>query len=230
MEMVNNIIDFIFPKTCIISDKTLDENNSNNYLSDDEISSLRIVTSFDRTDLSNKLISRYTFSQFAFYEGDDFSKIIYQLKYGGMKKLGIFMGELLGKELKKYFVEKDLTDYDYIIPVPLFKTKFRERGYNQSDYICIGLSKVLHAEFKNDIVKRIRHTKSQTKLNREERIENVRGAFVFNANYSDKITEKKVIVVDDVITTGSTINEVIQVVRQHSKSEVMGCTLAMARD
>jgi len=230
MEMVNNIIDFIFPKTCIISGKTLDEFNSNNYLSDDEISSLKTVTSSDRSDLSNKLISDHSFSHFAFYEGDDFSNIIYQLKYGGMKKLGIFMGELLGKELKKYFEEKDLPDFDYIIPVPLFKTKFRERGYNQSDFICMGLSKVLHAESKNDMIKRIRHTKSQTMLNREERIENVRGAFVFNENYFDKIVGKKVIVVDDVITTGSTINEVIKVVRQCSESDVMGCTLAMARD
>jgi len=230
MEMVHNIIDFIFPKTCIISGKKLDESNSNNYLFDDEISSLETVTFTDRADLSNKLISDHSFSHFAFYEGEDFSKIIYQLKYGGMKKLGIFMGKLLGKELKKYFEEKGLPDFDYIIPVPLFKTKFRERGYNQSDYICMGLSKVLGVGFENNIVKRIKHTKSQTKLNRDERIVNMKDAFVFNENYSNKVAGKRIIVVDDVITTGSTINEVIKVVRQYSKSDVMGCTLAMARD
>lgn len=228
--MVNSFIDFVFPKTCIISDKKIDESNSNNYLLDEEINLLRIVTSSDLADLKNKLISKHSYTHFAFYEGDDFSKIIYQLKYGGMKNLGIFMGELLGKELKKHLEEKELPVFDYIIPVPLFKTKFRERGFNQSDYICIGLSNVLHAEFKNDIVKRIKHTKSQTKLNKEERIENVRDAFVFSENYTDKIFGKKVIVVDDVITTGSTINEVIKIIRQHSEDEVMGCTLAMARD
>jgi len=230
MEMVNNIVDFIFPKTSIISDKKLDESNSNNYLFDDETSSLKTVTFTDLADLSNKLISDLSFSHFAFYEGDDFSKIIYQLKYGGMKNLGVFMGELLGKELKKYFAEKDLPDFDYIIPVPLFKTKFRERGYNQADYICMGLSKVLGIGFENNIVRRIRHTKSQTKLNRDERIVNMKDAFVFNESYSNKVAGKKIIVVDDVITTGSTINEVIKIIRQHSEDEVMGCTLAMARD
>lgn len=230
MEMVNNIIDFIFPKSSIISGKPLDEFNSNNYLSEDEISLLKTVTSSDLADLSNKLISDHSFSHFAFYEGDNFSKIIYQLKYGGMKKLGVFMGELLGKKLEEYFLNSDLPEFDYIIPVPLFKTKYRERGYNQADYICSGLSKVLHTGFRNDIIKRIRHTKSQTMLNRDERMENVKGAFVFNEKYSYEISGKKVIIVDDVATTGSTINEVIKVIRQYTKSEVMGCTLAMARD
>ncbi|MEO6694741.1 MAG: phosphoribosyltransferase family protein [Ignavibacteria bacterium] len=230
MEIFQNIIDFVFPRVCIISDKILNEQNSNKHLSDDNLHSLQTITLTDRTDLAGKLVSENSFSHFAFYEGDDFSKIIYQLKYCGMKKLGILMGELLGKELKIYCKENNIPDYDYIIPVPLFKTKFRERGYNQSDYLSIGLRKVLNAEVRSDIIKRVRHTKSQTKLKKYERAKNVKGAFVFNESYTDEIRGKRVIVVDDVVTTGSTINEVINTLREYNVSEVMGCTLAMARE
>lgn len=227
--MLNALIDFIFPKTSIISDVRLSENNSNQYLRDEEISSISKVTSNDLIDLKEKINSEYTFSVFAFREGDDFAKIIYQLKYGGMKNLGLYLGELLGAELEIYLTKNDINDFDLIIPVPLYKTKLRERGFNQSDYICKGINKKLNLKFLPDLVRRVRYTSTQTKLNREQRIINMKDAFEINKKYENCIHDKRIILVDDVVTTGSTVNEVIKVLKENGCSDLLASVLAMAR-
>ena len=227
--MFNALIDFIFPKTSIISDERIDENNSNRYLKDEEVLSLSKVTDEDLDELNNKVTADLSFSFFAFREGDEFSKIVYQLKYGGMKQLGIFLGELAVKGLKLKFEKEILNEFELIIPVPLYKTKYRERGYNQSDYICTGINRYLDIKFVPDLVKRLRYTSTQTKLTREQRIDNMKDAFELNKKYKDQIYGKSIIVVDDVVTTGSTMNEVIKVLKDNGCGEVMGCTVAMAR-
>jgi len=227
--MLNELIDFLFPKTSIISDERIDDNNSNPYIKDEEILSLSKVTADDLDELRNKVTADLAFSIFAFREGDDFSKMIYQLKYGGMKQLGKFLGEIAGKELVSHFERENLSEFDLIIPVPLFKTKYRERGYNQSDLICYGINKYLELKFIPDLVKRVKHTSTQTKLNREQRIDNMKDAFDMNKKYKDYIYGKRIIVADDVVTTGSTMNEVIKVLKDNGCGEVMGCTVAMAR-
>lgn len=226
--MLNSFIDFIFPKTSVISDERLDEDNSNQYISDDELSLIDKVTFEDLLDLKRKVNSAFAFSLFAFREGDNFSKIIYQLKYGGMKRLGIYLGEKLGIELQNHLKVNGLT-FDLLIPVPLFKTKVRERGFNQSDFICIGINKKLNIKFSPHLVTRVRHTKTQTKLNREDRIRNMKDAFKINKKCENEIYGKRVILVDDVVTTGSTINEVIKVIEEKGCNDVMTCVLAMAR-
>ncbi len=100
MKLLDAAVDFIFPKTSIISDERLEENNSNQYISDKEICTIPRVTSGDLSELKNKITAEHSFSVFAFRDGDDFSKIIYQLKYGGMKRLGVYLGSLLGEEVK----------------------------------------------------------------------------------------------------------------------------------
>ena len=227
--MLNDLIDFIFPKTSLLSGERLDEGNSNSYIKDEEINLINRVSPEDLAEFREKVNSDIAFSYFTFREGDDFSKLIYQIKYGGMKRLGKYLGEITGKELKVQ-MGKDIHDeFDLIIPVPLFKTKLRERGYNQSDLICRGINEHLKLKFIPDLVKRIRHTFTQTKLNREERIDNMKDAFVLNTKYKDEIYGKKIIVVDDVVTTGSTMNEVIKILRANHSAEILAFTLAMAR-
>lgn len=227
--MLNVLIDFVFPKTSIISGERLHESNSNQYFKDEEINLLSKVTSEDLTDLKNKVNADYTFSLFAFRDGDEFSGIIYELKYGGMKKLGIYLGNLFGNELKTFLEQQNISHFDYIIPVPLFKTKVRERGYNQSEFLCKGIAEKIQIKFVPDLTKRIRHTSTQTLLSREERILNMKDAFIINEKFRNEVFEKKIILVDDVITTGSTMNEVIKVLKQNNCGEVLACSLAMAR-
>lgn len=227
--MLKEIIDFILPKISLYSDIRIDGRNSNSYINDDEIFSIPKVTYEDLVELNEKLIADISFSHFLIKEGDEFSKIIYQLKYGGMKKLGICLGELIGHELQIIIQTNNIKEFDFILPVPLYKTKLRERGYNQSEYICKGIVKYLNSELIPDPVQRVRHTSTQTKLNREERISNMKDAFMINERYKEIIFGKRIIVVDDVVTTGSTLNEVIKVLKDNNCGVVMACTLAMAR-
>lgn len=226
--MLSELLDFIFPKTSILSGERISVSNSNQYVIDGEIELIPKVTSEDLRDLQNKLISDFSFSLFRFKDGDDFSKIIYHLKYGQMKRLGIYLGDLFGKELK-YFLNSQNLNFDFIVPVPLYKTKERERGYNQSDYLCRGIIRQINTTLSKNFVARNRHTSTQTKLSREERISNMNGAFGCNTKFIDLIVGKNIILVDDVVTTGSTMNEVIKVLKGNGCGKVLACSLAMAR-
>ena len=90
---------------------------------------------------------------------------------------------------------------DLILPVPLHPRKQRERGYNQSELIVKTLSFQLNIEYRNDLLKRKKYTISQTTLNKNERIQNVNDAFFCSEN----LQNKTILIVDDVITTGSTL-------------------------
>jgi len=226
----NDIVDFIFPKTSIISGNNIRVGNSNQYINDDELFQLGRVTESDLTELKNKTISDESLSIFVFREGDEFSKIIYNLKYSGMKNLGIFLGRIMGDELINKADKIQHNEYDLLIPVPLFNAKQRERGYNQSEYLCKGLYERTKIKLNTDLLIRDRNTNSQTKLNRNHRILNVENAFSISLKHSDLLKDKKVIVVDDVITTGSTINEVIKTLKNSGAGKVFAFTLAMARE
>jgi ComF family protein len=228
MEIIDDIVDFIFPKICLISDVRLDEDNSNPYVNDHEIKSLERINSFDQSELEKKINADYSFSAFTFRENDNFSRIIYQIKYGGMKKLGFYMGRILGQELHNHINKFNIAPFDLIIPVPLYKTKLRERGYNQSDYLCQGINEIFHTKVIADIIHRKRNTKTQSKLNNQQRAQNVKGAFEINNRVSE-IFEKNIILVDDVVTTGSTLNEVIKTLKDSNSGKILVCTLAMAR-
>ncbi len=226
--LINYIVDFIFPKTCIVTGNRLDENNSNNYVEDNAIQSINKVTSEDLKKLRNRVASDYAFTLYDFKEDSPIQQIIHHFKYRGMKKLGIYLGEIIGKELINDS-NAIVKTFDIIIPVPLYKTKERERGYNQAEYLCKGINNQLQKEFIKDIVKRTRHTKSQTKLSLSERIENVKDAFEINKKYKGKISGKRIILVDDVITTGSTLNEVIKELITEDVSQIFVITIAMAK-
>lgn len=229
MNLISNFIDFLYPKTSLISGERIDDENSNEFINDFELNSLKRVTPSDLIDLSIKTDSDYSYSYFTFYENDDFSKLIYMLKYGGMKKLGEFLGEISGAGLKTFIEDELNTWFDYIIPVPLYKTKLRERGYNQSEYIGRGVSRATGIGIIPDLATRVRHTTTQTKLSREERIKNVKNAFEINSFNKDKIKGKKIIIADDVVTTGSTMNELVKVLQLADASEILCFSIAMAR-
>ena len=164
---------------------------------------------------------------FAFKQDNETQTLIHYLKYKGFNKLGVFLGELLSKELVKEF-QTELETFEYLIPVPLYAAKVRERGYNQSDYICRGMNDLLKKKYCYDLVNRIKNTKSQTKLKSRERIENVKDAFELNHKYSPIIQHKNIIVVDDVITSGSTINEVISTLKKNKAGKIFSVSLATA--
>lgn len=113
----------------------------------------------------------------------------------------------LATELGRLSVNKSIdairNSIDIIIPIPLHKHKLQLRGYNQTEFLGQGMSEILNIPLNNQSLVRGKNTSSQTKYNREKRFENVDNAF--DIKYADKITNKRVLLIDDVITTGATI-------------------------
>ncbi|MBN2669418.1 MAG: ComF family protein [Bacteroidales bacterium] len=158
-----------------------------------------------------------------FSKGSRYRKLIHHLKYKGDKDAGIVLGELYGKTLANQSLYKSI---DYIIPVPLHPKKLKKRGYNQSDCIAKGLSKGIGAPYRTDILIRTVNTQTQTKKTKEERWNNVSG--VFAVNNPEQLEGKHVLIVDDVITTGATIEHCALTMINASRCIVSVACLARA--
>jgi len=133
-----------------------------------------------------------------FDKGSRYRKLLYQLKYHDKPEIGIFLGRLIGSRLSETF-----TDYDLVIPIPLHKTRLRKRGYNQSALIAQGIAEILHIPVREDLLIRKIFNPTQTRKGRYQRWENVEG--IFDCPETRPLENKHVLLVDDVITTGSTL-------------------------
>ncbi len=190
--IVHPLIDVLFPPLCYICQNFL--------LGNRRIichSCWQSIPQFDgRLDPSLK--KRSLHKVFILFEFDDIIRVlIHLLKY----KHHLTLADYFAREAYERFSEDLSHAYQAIVPVPLHKTRRRERGYNQSEQICNTLSKFIHIPVKNEHLVRISPTKSQTKMSRIERDKNVKDAF-----YSPPgIMDEKILLVDDVITTGSTV-------------------------
>jgi ComF family protein len=224
---LDNIKDIFFPKICIISDKKLKPENSNDFIDDKVLFQLERLTPEELIEMRKKVLSEYFNSYLPFRTNNAVQTLIHYLKYKGFTNIGTYLGNYFGDEYLKSF--NKIRNYDILCPVPLFKTKIRERGYNQSDFICYGLNSLLNITQINDLVIRTRHTKSQTHLKYFERLSNVKDAFRINDEYKNKISGKSILLVDDVVTTGATINEVIKVLRNENVKEISAFSIASAR-
>lgn len=139
-------------------------------------------------------------SYFSYKKGSRYQKLIHFIKYKGMKELGFEIGQRFGYVLKE---AKIFTDVDKIIPVPLHPKKFKSRGYNQSEWIANGIAAALEIPVITNNLQRKIFTSTQTKKTRFERWENVEG--IFSLLRPEELNGQHILLIDDVITTGSTL-------------------------
>ena len=136
--------------------------------------------------------------------------LVAQLKYKNNKEMGLYLGKLLGYQLMDC---KRFDDVELLIPLPLNRKKEKKRGYNQSEMICQGIASVWERPIVTDAVSRVINTATQTKKNRSDRWENVDG--VFAVTNPEKLIGKHIALLDDIITTGASIdacgNELLKV-------------------
>jgi len=137
---------------------------------------------------------------FYFTKDSAVQALIHQLKYGDKPNVGIQLGEWYGRTLKEH---RPFSMIDVIVPVPLHPKRQRQRGYNQSTQFAIGLSTAMKIPYKKDALVRTIATSTQTQKTRLERFENVLQAF--EVNPSSKLEGKHILLVDDVLTTGATL-------------------------
>ena len=147
--------------------------------------------------------------------------VIHHFKYGQKSKLANYLGDFLSRAFKEY---PQLADCNCIIPVALMPKKMKMRGFNQAGLLGRHLSKSLNINFYDDALKRVQYNKSQTDLTREQRIENVRDAFMVAR--PEVIKGKNVLLIDDVCTTASTLEECARVLKASKASSVKALTVA----
>ena len=168
-----------------------------------------------------KIESAAAFSYFN--KGSRIRKLIHSLKYNGVKEIGCELGKIYGLSLKS----SDFLDgVDFIIPVPLHKSKKRTRGFNQSEMIAAGISEVTGLPLITDAIERRFATSTQTKHSRTERWNNVEG--VFALKNLDLLAGKHILLVDDVITTGATIESCVNEILKAKETKVSVAALAYA--
>lgn len=139
-------------------------------------------------------------SEFYFTKGTMIQTLIHEFKYKGNKDVGMYLGAMMGSSLLN---NNRFTKIDTLVPLPLFADKEFKRGYNQATILCNGMSEVMGIPvIKNNVVRK-RFTETQTKKHRTERWENVEGSF--EVNNPSELKNKHVLLVDDVVTTGATL-------------------------
>ena len=135
-----------------------------------------------------------------FKQNSSTQNILHQIKYKGAKELGVYMGQLMAKRWKN---SPKYEKFDLIIPVSLHEKKHFKRGYNQSKVIAEGISMELDIPIIENVLLKQRHNSSQTKKSRLDRIANV--SKVFDVQNTHLIAGKHIVLVDDVLTTGATL-------------------------
>jgi ComF family protein len=140
------------------------------------------------------------YALYYFNKGGKIQNLMHQFKYKGMHQIGNLLGSIAGAQLAKNELFKTV---DIIIPVPLHKKRLQQRGYNQSACFAEGLALKLNAPVENDNLVRVAATETQTRKSRFARFENMQEVFV--VRNPEKLINKHVLLVDDIITTGSTL-------------------------
>jgi ComF family protein len=157
-------------------------------------------------------------SYYYFEHGGHVQHLLHNLKYNGQKRLGEKIGYLYGAELKE---DGWPGKVDVVIPVPIHKRKQRKRGYNQSMHFAMGMANALGAVADDKTLVKTVSTQSQTKKSREERVANVKD--VFRVVNPSAFENKHVLLVDDVITTGATLESCVKELQR-----VKGITVSIA--
>ena len=168
-----------------------------------------------------KLPIAHTLSYLKFLKHGRVQHLLHQLKYNGQRQVGIALGQMYGAELQ---AAGFATGFDLIVPVPLHPRKLAKRGYNQAAVFAEGLARSLNIPWSADGLRRVANTATQTKKNRLQRWTNV--ATVFEIGQPSEIEGRRILLVDDVLTTGATLEACGRVLLAAGASEVSIATIA----
>jgi ComF family protein len=162
-------------------------------------------------------------SEFYFSKGQTVQRLMHQLKYKNNRKLGEWMGALLGESLLQ---SGRFQSIDLIVPLPMEKSKEKKRGYNQAEVIAQGVATKLKVPVCSHVIIKSKKTESQTKKDRTNRWLNIHDSFVIQQ--PDGLKNKNILLVDDVITTGATLDACGHQLLNAGTSRLYIATLATA--
>lgn len=223
---LNDLLHLIYPEECVCCGRELSVNDETicSFCSTDIA-----LTNFDQFQEPSPMDKLFwgrvdvdkTYAHLFFEKQSGVQNILFSLKYKYQKSLGIHFGKEIGKKIKPWISNKSV-----LVPVPLHHRKKFIRGYNQSELLAHGISEETLLTIEKNLIKRNRFTETQTKKSRFERWDNLQNAFTVNTK-APKFNH--VIIVDDVITTGSTIENIVLAIKEvHPHLSFSVVTLAIA--
>lgn len=226
-DWVDCVLSLLYPNLCVCCDDSL--------MAGEELICTTCLHKIPKTNLhlvpDNAVEKRFwgradveaATAYFYYTKGSPFQKLLHKLKYHGNQEIGIVLGRLAGVQLSE---SPRFRDIDLIVPVPLHKNKLKKRGFNQSLCIAQGLAEKLGVEIDSQTLIRIIENPTQTKKSTYERWENTAG--IFDLVDGSRFQGKHILLVDDVLTTGSTLIACIEAIKAKSDAKVSVFTLAMA--
>ncbi len=225
----SNPLDLLFPPVCLVCHRRISK--AKDVLCPDCRDRTAVITDDYCTKCGTPLKESFcqscaehdyvfSFSRSVYQYGDVIQALIHELKYQGFNSPAKFLAEGMQSYTKD---NHEYAGYDLVMSVPLHRVRKRERGYNQSELIARKLARSLDIPY-SEPVQRKYYTQSQTLLSSEERKHNLKDAFRARKN----LQGKKIILVDDVFTTGSTVNEISKTLREAGASKIAVITASRA--
>lgn len=221
-EWFDSILNLFYPRVCAACGETL--------LKDEETVCLKCRFTMPKTGyelnpdnpLAQKFYGRVRFHAvtacFFFAKTGKVQHLIHELKYKGNKEAGVFLGQQLGESIKEAPLFQGI---EYLIPVPLHPKREKQRGYNQSLMIAQGIHEVTGIAIGDKYLIRAVHTSTQTKKSADERFKNVKD--IFEVRFSNELENKHILLIDDVLTTGATLEACA-----HQLENIPGITISAA--
>lgn len=222
-----DFINLMFPDLCVVCGRALQKNEHHLCLSclhDIPKTNYHLM---DENPVEKRFwgkvpVCRAT-SYFFFQKGAASQKLLHLLKYQGYKEIGEFMGRYAAVDLLD---SPDFASIDLIIPVPLHPRKYKLRGYNQSEWIGKGISAIFNKPQDTTTLLRVRENTTQTSKSVFERYENTEG--IFALSNTTALEGKHILLVDDVLTTGSTLEACVRALLEIPGIKISIFTLALA--
>lgn len=160
-------------------------------------------------------------SAFYFTKKSLLQNVMHEIKYKGNVQAGLFMGKQTGLVLQR---SGRFNDVDCIVPLPLSSKRLQQRGYNQAAIIARGISSIINKKLVDDVVVRRTNTVTQTNKNRANRWQNMQDVFAIKDE--DSLSGKHVLLIDDIVTTGATLEACAEVILSVSNTKVSIATVA----
>ncbi len=227
------ILDILFPPLCIGCKDYLSESEKSQKICRQCFNSIKIFSSFFCPECKNRIPEQkivchkkinFLLAPVTDYQNIAVKNIIKFLKYKKWVSLKNTIKPLVNSYLN--VIGQDLTDF-IVIPIPLHKDRYNERGFNQSELIAEIVSEKININLNTNNLIRIRATKNQAELkNTKERAENIQNCFALKN--SEEIKNKNIIIVDDVFTSGSTMGEAVKILKTAGAKKIIALVLARA--
>lgn len=225
IERCDDLLNLFYPRLCIGCGEILNKHEQDLCLTClmqlPVISESKLIENFIEERFYGRVNIEEAIS-YLYYEKETMSQhVLHEIKYHGGKELGYRLGKMFGEHVRRAWFQQ----VDALVPVPLHPNKLKQRGYNQSEWIAKGMAEELNVPVWTDILERSVENPTQTKKNAIERWENVRG--IFQLKCKRDIEGKHLVIVDDVMTTGSTIEACVLPLSTVKDIKISVATLAV---